>query len=683
VVCTAIILILREYRGFLLVKSDLVTQQWVSFTRQAKTDERLVFLAMDPPTLTLDPVHKDEIEASRALQLIKEGFPWSREVYGLIAEQLIQAGAKAVVFDVILPFEREGDEAFKKILDKYPNQIVIGFDFPEKSTATGTQQTLQRPAPSLIPNTGGDDSRMGFVTLFPDPDMVVRHLWFRRSFTAVMGLQPVIGETVYESLSARGLRQAGFGDRIPADSAPHMINYAWAGSVKERSSLEPHSLHEIFTYVWKQNYGNGAFFRDKIVLVGPLGNWGKDYTQTPFGQVPGPLIHLNAMNAMLTGEFLHEAPFWLNRCLIAAGGAVAFLLGFFIRQVRPRVVLLAAAIAGWVGLTIWLYSIGWVVLVFSPALALVSSSVAFLIVEYRGEQLERTRVRKILEGYVSRDVVREVLDNPKSFLNTLGGERRKITILFSDVRGFTTITEYADPAKLVAQLNEYFTEMVRIVFAHSGTVDKFIGDAVMAHWGGVSTHGESIDACHAVSTSLEMLQALDRLNEDWRKRGAPEFHIGIGLNHGDVIFGHLGSVEKHDLTAVGDPVNTASRLESATKQLHTPLLLGASVAPLVQDRFRLRTVDLLQLKGKSAPIEVFTVLGERAGTPDPEWLVVYETGVRLYRQRDFSEAVAHFEKVLTSQPADELAKEYLRRCTAYQEVPPPSGWDGVFVMMAK
>jgi adenylate cyclase len=301
------------------------------------------------------------------------------------------------------------------------------------------------------------------------------------------------------------------------------------------------------------------------------------------------------------------------------------------------------------------------------------------------ERFEKRRIRRTLERYVSRDVVKELLDNPQTYFNALGGVRKPVTILFSDVRGFTTLTENADSAALVKQLNEYFEEMVSLVFAHQGSLDKFIGDAVMAVWGNIVSHGAARDAHNAVATALAMKRSLKKLNEDWKARGMLELAFGIGLNHGEVIVGNLGSSEKMELTVIGDSVNLASRLEGLTKEYHLDLLLGESMAKLVGDQYILRLVDCVQVKGKTKPVDVYTVMGEGAGQTVslPLWLARYEEGVRLYRSRKFQEAAALFEECHRRDPEDYLSEMYLKRCAALIETPPDESWNGVFVMTKK
>jgi adenylate cyclase len=300
-------------------------------------------------------------------------------------------------------------------------------------------------------------------------------------------------------------------------------------------------------------------------------------------------------------------------------------------------------------------------------------------------------VRKTLERYVSRDVVKELLDNPQTYFNAVGGVRRSIVILFSDVRNFTTMTESANPQALVKQLNEYLQEMVKLVFENNGSLDKFIGDAVMAVWGNIKSHGAEADACSAVATALAMNKALSKLNADWKTRGIKELAIGIGINYGESIVGEMGcreiagkmgSPEKVEFTAIGDAVNLASRLEGLTKKYHVDLLLGESMAPLVRNNFILRTVASVQPKGKTKAADVFSVIGDNTASA-PVWLERYEEGVQLYRLGKFPEAATSFQECLQHQPEDYLNTRYLGFCNELIKNPPDESWTAAEIMTDK
>ena len=484
---------------------------------------------------------------------------------------------------------------------------------------------------------------------------------------------------------AATLRKIGRPDLIPEQN-PVAIRFAGSAG-----TFPPRPVFELFVpTLWKANFHDGVFFKDKIVIVGPEGNFHQDLHPTPLDEaMPGPEIQLNVLNAALHRDFLWETPIHVDLVIIGLAAAMSWLAGVMIRRPGFRVSILTALAAAYLGALWFLYDQkGLLTVSAMPLLVLGSSGLGCIlydmIYDLVRERLEKRKVRDALERYVSRDAVREILDNAESFLNTLGGQRRNITVLFSDIRGFTQLTESADPQVLVAQLTEYFDDMVGLVFAHHGTLDKFIGDAVMAHWGGIVTAGVEMDARRAVTTAWQMRTALVRLNASWKSRGLPELAIGIGVNHGAAIVGSIGCAAKMEISAIGDAINLGSRIEGATKEYGLDLCIGESVAPFVRDAFILRSVDLIVVKGKTKPVEVFTVLAERQpGTPEPAWLARHEEAVRAYRAGFFAASEAAWREVLTTQPGDALATIFLARCADLRAHPPGPDWAGVFKMLGK
>jgi adenylate cyclase len=557
---------------------------------------------------------------------------------------------------------------------------VIGAAIEETAVGSG----INPPSRTILPVGSEYEDRVGFVNTWPDEDEVVRRARFALTSTELKNRPAAEGEKVFFSLAARAASKAGYGAKVPPDHLFHLIRYAYQSETLLRSQKPP-SLYQIFVPTfWEKNYGNGEFFRDKIVLVGPEGRSNKDTLRSPFGDIAGAAFHLNAINAIINGEFLRQTPLGIDLLLIVAGGLLAAALGWFIPNPWWRLLALAAGVIVWFGAGVALYNAGWVVPILSPILVISGSVILFSAAEQIVDRLERARLRKTFERYVSKDVVKELLDNPQGWLNTLGGQRKTITILFSDVRGFTTLTESSDAHALVAQLNEYFDGMVEIVFRHKGTLDKFIGDAVMAHWGSITTEGSKADARNAVATALQMRRALALLNPEWKKREMLELKFGIGINHGEAIVGNLGSKEKAEVSAISDAVNLASRLEGVTKQYGIDLCIGEAVAPLVRDAFVLRSLDLILVKGKTKPVEIFTVLDERRpGIAELPWLASHEEALRRYRAGDFVEAERLWREVLAQNPGDSIAEVFLERCAALQKKPPNGEWHGVFEMTSK
>ena len=679
------VLLYQKPLNFPYLALEYQFQDWVAqLGKLAPKDPRIYFLADDAPSHTLDQAWDEDFEAFPILKKMKSP-AWPRSVHAAILERLAGAGAKVVGFDYMYKGETADDAAYRAVLDKYRDRVVVGSHIDSVQRGKAMLPQLSPPASTLIKED--TDSRMGFVNIYPDEDQITRQFKFRTNLLEMVGKEDDVrsGDKVFESLPVRMLRQAGFASLVPPGGGMHPIRFAWKGDTMRYSLGQTQSVANIFLpSVWEANYQSGAFFKDKIVLVGPEGNYTKDVAKSPFGTIAGPEFHLNVLNAILTGSYLHYSPVWFDVLTIAIGGLLAFGAGRLFRHPLLRIALVLMAGGAFFGSAVWAFNhLDLVIPVFSPLLSLVGSSFTFVVWQQLIERLERARLRKTFERYVSRDVVKELMDNPQSYLNTVGGARKRVTVLFSDVRGFTTITESGDAQTLVKQLNEYFAHMVEIVFANHGTLDKFIGDAVMAQWGGIYSQGEKLDAVHAVRTAVQMRNRLAELNARWIPNGMLEIKFGIGINHGEAIVGNLGCEAKMEVTLIGDAVNTASRFEGLTKEYHTDLIIGKDVAGFVRDVFHLRTAGLNQPKGKTVPLELFTVLDERSAGPEPAWLADHEEGVRLFRQREFAAAAGKFEKVLAALPEDWLASDYLEDCREFEKTPPPPDWNAVRVMKTK
>ncbi len=668
-----------------LLKLELYSQDLRSqIGRPTPLNPQLVLLAIDQPSYQ-DYFSAEERNSSLPARLLSGPFPWSREIWALAINKLAEAGAKVVAIDLVFGTPGPGDDALKAALEKYQDRVVVGCNLTASTTDRGGMGALVWPTGSVLSgadtNVNWNDARVGFVNIFPDADEICRRALFRISYNQTGGLIPA-GESL-ESFSARILRQSGYASAIPPGFQYRQFRFTDAAS-QEYAKVP---LATIFNpKAWHANYADGRFFQDKIVLIGPIANLFHDVHPTSVGAMPGPEFHLNVVGAALRGAMLKETGALADGLLIVGAGIVAWLLASAFRHpLRRALAGVGAAVAYCVACQILYDVAGVVVLASAPVLVLALSNINIFIYDIVLERREKARVRTTLERYVSKDVVRELLDNPQTYFNALNGVRRPVTVLFSDIRGFTTLTESADSSRLVQQLNEYLDFMVAHVFEHQGTLDKFIGDAVMAVWGNIVSQGPERDALNAVATALAMRQSLRKLNEDWKQRGLPELAFGIGINQGEVIVGNLGSSQKMELTVIGDAVNLASRLEGATKEYHLDLLLGENAAALVGKQYLLRRVDLTQVKGKTRPVELFTVMGDGAGQTVslPLWMARYEDGVQLYRQREFSPAAAAFQECLRRQPDDYLSLMYAQRCEALLREPPDESWDGVFVMTKK
>jgi adenylate cyclase len=424
------------------------------------------------------------------------------------------------------------------------------------------------------------------------------------------------------------------------------------------------------------------------VVIGASAQVEHEVFDTPMSPVTsGPGLHLQAMAAAIDHEFLRPTPRGVGFALVAAAGLIARSLVAFLRQPLLCLGALVAITVTYLGMARLLYDKTGLLLLTVPVLAALILSGSFSLgFEYFLERMEKLRTRRTLERYVSKNLVKEILENPDSYYSSLEGVRVPVTILFSDLIGFTTLSEKADPRVLVAQLNEHLSRMTSVIFSNGGTLDKFIGDAIMAVWGNVSSLGVAQDAKNCARAALAMRRELRQLNEKWRGEGRMGLGMGVGINQGEVIVGNIGSHERMDPTVIGDSVNLASRLEGLTRVYGVDILVGASAAELVRNEVYLRSVARVQVKGKIKPADVFTLVGGRDESVDPEllkWLETYEEGLEKFRVRDFTEAKILFSRFLEFYPDDPLAKMYLARTLEYEQTPPDEAWEAVEVFEKK
>ena len=648
--------------------------------RKTPAPSDFVFLGIDQSTLQLPPLTAEEIASNRAFQLMTEKpFPWSREVWALLLDRLFAAGARAVMFDMIFSPPNDGDPAFHAALDRYRDKVVVGANFDMANAAQAVT-----PNNALIPPPQLQDNRVGFVNFWADPiDGKIRAVTYRVTDRQLADLPPDPSQEIYQSLAARALAKIGHASDVPDDFRGHLIRFT------SPDAFAPRPLYEVFDpKFWHANYADGGFFKDKIVMVGSSAQVEHDTVVTPMSPTTlGPALHLQAMAAAMNHEFLRPTSARTGLALVGMAGLTAFLLVAFLRRPLLCVGALVLITAAYLGAARLCYDGTGLLLLTVPVLSVLVFSGSFSLgFEYALERLEKLRTRRTLERYVSKNLVREILENPDSYYSSLRGVRVPATILFSDLIGFTTLSEKADPEALVSQLNEYLSRMTSVVFRNGGTLDKFIGDAIMAVWGNVRSVGMAQDAKDCVRAALAMRRELRQLNQKWREEGRMGLGMGIGINQGEVIVGNIGSHERMDPTVIGDSVNLASRLEGLTRIYGVDILVGATAAELARDEVHLRSVARVQVKGKSKPVDIFTFVGARDEEVDPEflkWLDTYEEGLEKFRTRDFTEAKILFSRFLEFYPDDLLAKMYLHRALEYEQTPPDEAWGAVEVFEKK
>src|SRR5579859_3004219 len=536
----------------------------------------------------------------------------------------------------------------------------------------------------------GDTSWTGFFNTPPDNDGVVRRTtlvlpygrsekpeeWDLYPSLSLMSARAFLGsaaaktELYYGPVGIAEIRLGSASATIHPDGRGQaMINYQgpW-GAFRHYSIVD----------VLKKNFPPGAF-AGKIVLIGATATGIGDLRATPFGgtNFPGVEIHANVVDNILNDRFLKRGS---KQALIDASLIVAFgiPLGIWMALVSPRwmwfgIALLVLLVA--VDYTAFLH--GWWLNFTVPAMTLTGNVVLVSLYRALIEEKEKRRVRAEFGQYLSPEVIRRLLLNPE----LVEPRKTEISVMFSDIRGFTTISEKLDAQDLAHFLNFYLSDMTRIVFDRHGTLDKYIGDAVMAFWG--APFEEPGHATRACESSLDMMKRVIELQKQWEAEGKPRLDIGIGLNTGVASVGNMGSTLRYGYTALGDAVNLSSRLEGLNKDYGTHIIVNESTYNAVKDsNFVFRELDLIRVKGKLQPVTIYELVGRAAdvSTEIRNLLAQFVTARALYQSRGWLEAQQAFQSILESNPTDGPSRTYWKRCQEYLFDEPPLTWDGVFTM---
>jgi adenylate cyclase len=652
-----------------------------TFGAKTPEDPDVIVLGIDEASLDLknSSAYPEDIEGSRPLQLMNEVFPWSREVYANVIERLVEAGAQTVVIDLMFPapsgLHPKGDEVLRLCLEKYRKHVILAGDFVSQEIQNGNSLSVQLPFEGLIAQRWPADERIGFVSYWPDTDGVIRETRFHHS------QDPALPEQTLNSFAAATLRSQDRGEHLPSDPNLHPVRFG------DPSDYEPISLHEIFVPVlWESNFGLGKRFAGKTIFLGTVASQQQDFHTTSVGRIAGVRIHAQVYAAAKAGQLLRRMPPWFSPVSIAAASVLAWLLiSRYRRPVLATVILFVVVILGMVGQMLLFNHAALVVDASTPMLSFGLIGICGFSYDFLLEQREKHALKRSVMRFHSPDVAEQIVQHPETYHSIRQGAVRCIVILFSDIRGYTSMSEVLTAQQMVTQLNEYFERMVAVVFQRKGAVDKFIGDAMMAVWGRFRNDSRESeladDARQAVDAALAMRKELAILNESWRARNITELTIGIGIHQGEAVVGEIGSQERAELTAIGDCVNLGSRLEGATKEYGVDLLISDVVQQRVASHFICRSVDLVRVKGKTKPVEVFTVLGPHETTP-PRGLESFEEGMRRYRQGNFREALPLFQQSTAEGLDDFLTDVFVKRSCEMLEDPPES-WDGVYTMIRK
>jgi adenylate cyclase len=612
---------------------------------------------------------------------------WPRSLHARALDALRAAGARVVVYDLFLDAPRPEDPALAAAMRRAGNVVApVEAQGPGPlAPAPGIAQefdALARWPPGLREAAAAE----GFTNVTTDRDTVVR------SVPLVLRAGGEDVPAIALAAVARYLRRPAALDDAPAATTVFAAGRAIPVVPPGRMLLDflgPPSAPGRpgpFPRVSFVDVVDGTFdreaVRDRIVLVG-LTIRGLDEVATP----------TTAETRMWGVELLGHAieTILQERWLVPVAPAITFglvlllalLAGLAVAAVRPvpAALLVIGLLAGYLVGAIAAFDRGLVLDPVGPPLAALLATGAALAYRVIFEQAEQRLVRATMARYLSPAVTQWALRDPERLV--LGGETRVMTVMFSDLRGFTTLSHRLPPETLVTLLNEYMTAMTEVVFRHDGVLDKYIGDAIMAFWGAPADQPDH--AARACRTALDMVERLRELQLDWSRRDLPRLELGIGLNTGPMVVGNMGSRVRLAYTVLGDAVNVASRLEGLCKEYATRTVVGESTRQAAGEAFAFRFLDVVAVKGRAEPLAVHELVGP-AGTlapADRARLTRYQEGVAHYRARRWAEACTVFRALVAEAPDDGPAALYLRRSETLLAEPPPADWDGVFVARTK
>ncbi len=623
-------------------------------------DRLTVATSPDSVNLPITIVGIDEASFAK----IKQQWPWPRSLHGKLLDNLREADAAVVAFDVVFsePTSLAEDGAFAESIRRHGN-VVLAADLAYEET-DGVRQWLRVEPLDLFTGAG---AATGFASVQIDPDGVQRQVPVNQDAFWLRTL------TLLERRSPGTVAQLSAGPdmRIRYLGSPHTFTY-----IPYYQLLDP---EKYLSPGWKD------FLKDNIVLVGrdlkattEVRSAQSDMFQTPFFEkshqlMPGAEIQATLIANMATGEALREAHrgWSLLLWLLAAATSITLM-----RQWKPlRSGIIAAGLIGaivavdyglFAGSLVWVPATGAILTVLLVYLA--QGGVAYFF-----EQRQRRQIKHAFSKYVSPAVVEEVLAQPEKL--KLGGVRRELTVLFTDLAGFTSISEAMEAEEVAAILNRHLSEMTEIVLRHHGTVDKFIGDAVMAFWG-APIHDEN-QSLHAVSAAIEMQEKIAVMRQEVLAAGGPELCMRIGIHRGECVVGNMGGDNRFDYTVIGDTVNLASRLEGVNKFYGTGILVSETVAKAIAGKTAVRPVDMVRVKGKQLGIGIFTPC------EDARLVLLTETAFAAYREGRWELAIESWNVVAEGFAGDSVAQIFQERLSDFQRSGWPEPWDGIFTLESK
>lgn len=593
-------------------------------------------------------------------------YPWTRSQYARLLERLRAAQAKAVMFDAFFP-EREdmvNDQAFSAAMQKSGNVTLAQlFEYGPDGQVKGVTRSL--------PEFERAAAASGQINLFPDEDGVNRRVPLL--IEADGKLHPSLGmRAAMMALGVKDFSAESFdvivGDRhVPVDG-----NYAmWINYTGPPGGYPRYSFTDVV-------HGRvpADELKGKVLFIGATALGVYDMRVTPFhGNTPGVEIHATVADNIISGRFIEQgAPeALLDMLFIMVMGVSAYFMTTRLRLYAaiPATLFLLAL---YIWFTYYMFEGGQWINIIYPALSailalLVGGSFRYLVLERSAREM-----RSMFSSYLSPKLVARLEKDPEAA--RIGGDTKDVTVLFTDIKGFTTFSESHPPQVVVSRLNEYLGEMVKIIEQHDGTIDKFIGDAVMAYWGAPLTQPDH--ARLAVECVAAMATRMGQLRVKWEAEGVEPFSIRGGLQSGEVVAGNVGFAgKKMEYTVIGDTVNLASRLEGTAKYYGITYIVGEQTRQQAPDVCPYRELDKIRVVGKQLPVTIY----EPQVGPDAlsgEQLARFHAGLGFYRQRDWAAAQSEFAALAAERPGDKPSQLYIERCIYFAAEPPAEDWDGVF-----
>jgi adenylate cyclase len=616
-------------------------------------------------------------------------FPLKREDLGIMVENLSVLGAKVIMVDMIMDFASSygEDPIIAGHLEASGNTVLVsqlvfrGNNFVEVNYPTPTIHKATETAYSNHTEIGGQLNR---IRLFPD--IINKHNEWPisvKTTAAYLGVEPKL-ENGFLVLGEQKIQLDHFNDfwidyltfMSPSDKPEDQFlsKDPFVGiSGLDIIELDIDDEYEIAEY--------SSIVKDKIVFIGDTSEVGHDLFDTMVGQAFGVEILAQEVATLLRGVPLRSAPLKLEIVMLLLFLAF-FILAHQLKHPLSRgfITIVLTGIYFFICVLFYMYNHT----IISMTYTLIAALGGFITINgylFVLERKQKSFITNAFGQYLSPKVIDILVKNPDKL--SLGGERREMTAYFSDIGGFSSISEKLTPDQLVSLLNEYLTEMTDIISKYDGTVDKFEGDAIIAFWGAPLEQPDNALRC--CLATIEMQNRMKEIRAQFAKEDKPVINVRMGINTGPMVVGNMGSQTRMDYTIMGDAVNLAARLEGANKYYNTYTMISHYTYNLVKDEVEVRELDTIRVIGKKEPITVYELIETKGNLDDLTSNLVrrYNSALELYKNRKFGEAKAEFESIVQDDPEDGPSKTYISRCEAYLKEPPEDDWDGVYNLTAK